>query len=456
MTLDLAAFESVLAAELGDWRQRHYRVAVSGGLDSTVLLHLAAGAKTDGLRAVHVDHGLHPDSGEWRDCASAGCAALGVPFISLAVDVDAAAGESPEAAARAARYDALAAALEPGEILLTAHHADDQAETVLLQLLRGAGPAGLAAMPASTAFAGGRLCRPLLGFERATLADYAHLHGLTWREDPSNADVRADRNYLRHRVLPRLRERWPSLAATVGRSARHSAAAADLVRQQATADLAVCLRGATLALAPLRELTRTRAREVLRHWVLARGLPPPDSRHTERLLEELTPADGAGGGRVGWPGASVRRFRDRLFLLDEETGTWLDTAPAPLSWPHPERLPLGPGLGELRAEPAAGEGCIADLWRRGPVDVRWRCGGERISPGRGRPRRRLKSLLREAGVPPWLRDRLPLIYADGELAAVGDVWLSGDWQAQPGEPGYRLHWAARPELGLDSELERED
>jgi tRNA(Ile)-lysidine synthase len=448
MTLDLAALEAALAAEFSDWRRRQYCVALSGGLDSTVLLHLAAGALPDGLRAVHVDHGLHTDSGDWRDSAAAFCAALGVPFIGLAVKVDTMPGESPEAAARGARYGALAAALEPGEVLLTAHHADDQAETVLLQLLRGAGPAGLAAMPASATFADGRLCRPLLGFERAALENYARRHGLAWREDPSNADIRADRNFLRHRVLPRLRERWPSLTATIGRSARHSAAAADLVRRQATADLGDCLHGETLALAPLRELSRVRARAVVRHWVLARGLPPPDSRHTERLLDELTPADGAGGGRVDWSGAGVRRFRDRLFLLDEEAGNWLDNSPAPLSWQRPGRLSLGPGLGELWADPAAGEGCVADLWRRGPVDVRWRCGGERISPGRGRPRRRLKSLLREAGVPPWLRDRLPLIYVGGELAAVGDLWLSGDWQARPDEPGYRLRWAARPELGL--------
>lgn len=449
MTLDLVAFESALAAEFSDWQHRRYCVALSGGMDSTVLLHLAAGAVTDRLRAIHVDHGLHPDSGDWRDGAASGCAALGVPFTSLAVEVETAAGLSPEAAARTARYDALAAALEPAEILLTAHHADDQAETVLLQLLRGAGPAGLAAMPTSTDFAGGLLCRPLLGFERVTLADYARRHGLAWRDDPSNDDVQADRNYLRHRVLPRLRERWPSLTATIGRSARHSAAAANLVRQQATVDLADCRRGATLALAPLRELSRPRAREVLRHWVRARRLPPPDSRHTERLLDELTAADGAAGGCVEWPGAGVRRFRDRLFLLDEEAGAWLDTSPAPLSWQRPGRLSLGPGLGELRADPAAGEGCVADLWRRGPVEVRWRAGGERIRPGPGRPRRRLKSLLQEAGVPPWLRDRLPLIYADGELAAVGDLWLSGDWQVQPDEPGYRLRWSERPELGLD-------
>jgi tRNA(Ile)-lysidine synthase len=447
MRLDQDVFESALAQACPEWPSRRHCVALSGGLDSMVLLDLMAAAGPAGLRARHVDHGLQAASPRWREFCARRCEALGVAFTAAEVRVPCAPGESPEAAARKARYAALRDGLQDGEVLHCAHHADDQAETVLLQLLRGGGPAGLAAMPALKPWGPGWLCRPLLAFERDALRTYARRRGLSWIEDPSNADPGPDRNYLRHQVVPVLRARWPGLAATLGRSARHSAAAAGIVEERAAEDLAGCAAGATtVALGPLRALTPERQRQALRHWIRARGLPLPDSRRLETMRRDLVEGPTGPAGQVDWDGASVRRYRERLYLLEGATIRRLSRPPPARSWPEPAPLPLGDGLGTLLAEPASGEGLAASLFADRGLEVRWRTGGERIRPAPAARRRRLKSLLREAGILPWMRNRVPLIYADGDLVAVGDLWLSGDWRAGSGEAGYRIRWAGRPPL----------
>ncbi|HRP87062.1 MAG TPA: tRNA lysidine(34) synthetase TilS, partial [Gammaproteobacteria bacterium] len=222
------------AGGAGGAASRRYCVAFSGGLDSTVLLvamaRLGARAALGGLRAIHVHHGLHADANRWAADCEVRCRELGVPLEVVAVDARAAPGESPEARARELRYQALAARLAPGEVLLTAQHADDQLETVLIQLLRGAGPAGLAAMPADTVFGVGRHQRPLLGFTRASLEAWARAEGLAgWLEDPANRAPQLSRNHLRHEVLPAVRAHWPGAAAAVSRAARHCAEAAGLL-----------------------------------------------------------------------------------------------------------------------------------------------------------------------------------------------------------------------------------
>jgi tRNA(Ile)-lysidine synthase len=294
-------------------------IAYSGGRDSSVLLHAAAGlqraGRTGPLRALHVDHGLHPDAPRWRDHCAAHCTRLGVAFDTVSVDARPASGESPEAAARTARYTALAGLLRPGEWLLTAHHRDDQAETLLLQLLRGAGIAGLAAMPARTPFAGGWLARPLLDLGRNDLAAYAARHALEWCEDPGNAAVEHDRNYLRHAVLPRLEERWPAVAQCLGRSAAHCAEAAGLLDELAAGDLAAAgvLPGtSTLPLTALRALPSARRRLLLRHWLAGLGLPLPGRRVLARVETEMLGAAPDRNPCIAWPGAELRRYRDLL------------------------------------------------------------------------------------------------------------------------------------------------
>jgi tRNA(Ile)-lysidine synthase len=295
-------------------------VAYSGGLDSTVLLDLTArlGDRLSArLAAVHIDHGLNPGSADWASHCQRRCAGLGVPLVQRQVEVRVGDGQGPEAAARAARYAALVELLGPGDLLLTAHHRDDQAETVLLALLRGAGVRGLAAMPEVDALCFGRLVRPLLTFGRAELHAYAQARGLNWLDDPSNLDLNLDRNWLRQRILPLLVEHWPAASRTLARSARHCAEAAALVDRQAAGEAArlVGQRPGTLSVRGLRGLDAPLCRAVLRSWIVSWGFAVPDTRHVARIMGEVLPARPDASPLVAWAGCEVRRYRDDLFAL---------------------------------------------------------------------------------------------------------------------------------------------
>ncbi|HET7371282.1 MAG TPA: tRNA lysidine(34) synthetase TilS, partial [Gammaproteobacteria bacterium] len=363
-------------------------VAFSGGRDSTVLLHALAAVREQlaaAPRAVHINHGLHPEAAQWsRQCENI-AAQLGVDYISRRVDVDPADPRGLEAAARAARYAALDAELRPGECLLTAHHADDQLETVLLQLLRGGGPAGIAAMPARAPFGAGWLVRPLLGFDRQALAAYADANDLDCIDDPSNTDRQRDRNYLRHGILPRLKERWPAAAVTVGRAARHAAQAQTLLTDLAALDLAQVAQtdAETLPVEGVLDLGRARAENLLRYWLTQRKLPVPDTRRLNTLLSQTTEAAGDKAPQVLWPGAEARCWRSRIYAFPPR-----EEPPAlPAQW-HGEPLNLGAAMGELRA--VAGKGKLrADVLAEG-VELHWRRGGERIRIAGQQHRRELK------------------------------------------------------------------
>ena len=291
-------------------------VAFSGGADSTALL--AALAALSGqrrrLRSIHVDHALQSSSRAWARHCRAIAATLGVPILLRRVQVECLPGQSLEAQARTARYAALAAELEAGELLLTAHHQDDQLETVLLQLLRGAGVAGLAAMPAVMPFSQGLLCRPLLEVRRAELVHWVERRGLPCIEDPANADERFDRNYLRHKVLPALEARFRGAAAAVARSARHAAEAQQLIGELAAADVARCADGATLSAAALRRLPLPRRRNALRAWIRAAGHTPPDTRRLAEIAGPLLAARPDAHPRVEWACVQVRRHAGRLLI----------------------------------------------------------------------------------------------------------------------------------------------
>jgi len=411
-------------------------VAFSGGLDSTVLLHLAAGfarENSTGLRALHVNHGMQAASDEWAKRCGDVCNGLDVPFTTIAVDVDAAGSAGPEAAARDARYAAFAAELNKDECLLLAQHQDDQLETVLLQLMRGAGVRGLAAMPAVADCGTGFLARPLLGERREVLEDYARDAGLSWIDDPSNFDTELDRNYLRHRLLPLLQERWPSAAATVSRSARWCAEADGLLTELAEKDARGFLLGNTLALESMKGQSEARRRNLLRYLIAEAGLPmPPEARLNEALRTMLTAAADT-APEVVWPGARLCRYRYRIYALPEEA------APPQGGMLKPgASLDLGSGNGVLELAGAA-DGICLKCPEEG-LGVSYRQGGERITPVGSAQSRSLKNLFQEYAVLPWMRERIPLLYAGDELVAVGDLWVAEGWQAEPGE-GCRLVWS---------------
>lgn len=423
-----------------------YWVAYSGGLDSSALLHALARGRDrlpGELRAVHVDHGLHADAGRWAAHCEGVCAGLGVPFELRVVSAAGGAGESPEAAARDARYGALAAVLGRGDALLTGHNQDDQAETVLLHLLHGSGPEGLAGMPARRPLGRGWLLRPLLAWQRVALEAFARAAALDWIDDPSNRQDRFERNFLRNAVMPLLRRRWPAVSSVIARAAGHQADASRCLDALAGADLRRA-RGetpGTLSVSALGALPEPRRRAVVRAWLRGLGLPSPAAAHLDRVLRDAVDARPDATPRVAWPGAEVRRHRDTLMARVPAP------AGAPVSgwrWSLGEALSL-PG-GVLDAQPGTGRGVSADRLGSGEVTVRLRRGGERCRlPGRGH-RQALKKLLQAARVPTWARESLPLVYVDGELAAVADLWVCDPFAAKPGEAGWVIRW--RPDRGV--------
>lgn len=430
---------------------RHLCVALSGGLDSSVLLHALASLREaacyERLRAVHVDHGLHPDSAAWSDACGRLCAALEVPLTSSRIEVALGCGRSPEAAAREARYRALADTLAPGERLCVAHHADDQVETVLLQLLRGAGPAGLSAMPAATPFSGGVLLRPLLGFRRDALATYARDHRLSWLEDPSNQDLQLRRNYLRLVILPKLYEHWPGAAGSVSRSARLCAEAQGLLADLGAADLAATGPDRSLDAAATAAFSEPRQRNLIRVWLAGRGICAPDSRRMDSIVTTVVPARTDRCPEVRWDGGAVRKYRGRLYALDAAQLAVLETAPTASRWHLPAPLELGAGLGRLEIETAPGAGLDPARLGGVPIEVRFRRGGERLRPAGAAHHRPLKKLLQEAGIPPWWRGRLPLLFAREKLIAVADLWTDHELATAPGQTGWRIRWRGRPDMG---------
>lgn len=421
---------------------RRYWLAYSGGLDSHVLLHALHGLQARqpdlSLGAVHVHHGLRTEADQWAAHCLAVCAALEIPCQVLRVQARPAAGESPEDAARRARYQALQSVMTEGDCLLTAHHQDDQAETLLLQLLRGCGVAGLAGMPASAQFGPGLLVRPLLMFSRAQLRDYAERHDLRWVEDGSNAETGYDRNFLRHEILPRLRARWPATAAALTRSAGHCAAATDLLHTLATQDLAG-LRGpvpGTLTIDRLQALDAARQDNALRAWLRELGLPTPSTAHLRQVRCALLTAAVDAMPCVRWPGAELRRYRGLLYAMTPLTA---HDAGQVLDWDLRQPLTLPGRAGHLRVALGTGHGLDAAL-RGQRISVRFRRGGEICKPvGRGH-HHDLRKLFQEAGVPPWRRERIPLLYVDGVLAVVVGFWVCEPYQAQG--PGLVVEWCA--------------
>ncbi|MGN2252733.1 tRNA lysidine(34) synthetase TilS [Frateuria sp. GZRe12] len=390
-------------------------VAFSGGPDSTALLHALAAlpqARVRGLRALHVDHGLHSQSGAWATQAAAFCASLDIDCQVRRVEVARASGEGLEAAARHARYTAFADALCSGEWLLLGHHRDDQVETVLLKLLRGAGPQGLGGMRAIRPLGRGRLWRPLLDLPREVLRAYVEARALVCVDDPSNGDTSLARNHLRHEILPRLRRHWPHAADSILHSAALCRAADESLRARWLEAFTALHDPASGSLDAQDWLALDAAlREpLLDHWLHTRGLPAPTAAQ-RRQIEHQCHARAGRQPCVRWPGAELHIWKGRL-------------------WAHAPRPSFDPRwdacwLGEPLILPDGGQLLLAPSRRLPmPLTVRLRQGGERIKPAGDRHTRELRDLFQQVALPPWQREACPLVYAGDQLVAVADLWCT--------------------------------
>lgn len=421
-------------------------VALSGGLDSVCLLHAAvAWARASGvqLSAHHVHHGLSPNADAWLAFCAKRCAEWGVPVSHTRLQLVRRGGESLEAVARDARHAALS--LLDADTVLFGHHQDDQVETFFLQLLRGAGPAGLAGMPAIQLRGAQRWVRPWLPVSRSILKNYAEHHALSWVEDESNQDTRFDRNALRQQVLPELEARFPHYRDAVIRAMQWQRDALQGLEAVAAQDIAACVEGDALDLPRWRALPESRAHQLLRSWLRQGGHPSPRSGTLLQLSRQLSTVRPDAQITVPLPGqaASVRVYRDRAWRVPD--------------WSPPEGvidvdgqtglpLPVPAWQGRLWVEPSMGVGIAARHWQRGGWSLRLRTGGERLRLA-GRPAKTLKGLWQESGLAPWLRDRWPLLYCGGQLAWVSDLGYAVELAPDEDEAGYVFRWEAVDSAG---------
>ena len=429
--------EALLAADVRDC---DVCLALSGGMDSVALLGaFQALAHKHGLvlTALHVNHGLSPNAGDWEKFCAALCARLGVALSIEKVEVARDAGLGIEAAARLARYQVFAR--QRAGFVALAHHLDDQVETFMIQLLRGAGAKGLAAMPALRApwRDGPRLLRPWLQLSRSAIEDYARSLALDWVEDESNDDHALDRNYLRHRVLPAIAERFPAYRGTIARSVRNLADAAVLADMLAQLDHGAAAAGNEgLQLAVLGALPLPRALNLLRYLFVRAGAELPRRVALEEALRQCLQARNDAQVRVDSGAFSLRRFRNRVFLVENLAlpEGWR------ARWQGESHLWLPAGYGRLMFERAQGEGLSVDKLSAGAVTVRFREGGERMALAQDRPHRHLRHLFQEFAIAPWLRERAPLLFCDERLAYVSGIGAAAEFKARPDEPSLLLKW----------------
>ena len=413
-------------------------VAYSGGVDSHVLLHLLSQTSfRPRTKAVYINHGLQTQASEWEQHCAAVCLELQIDFQSIAVNVSRQPGESLEEAARNARYFAFKQIMRSNDLLLTGHHRDDQAETFFLQLLRGSGVAGLAGMSFSNQFAEGELQRPLLGYSRSDVMDYAVTHNLLWVDDPSNQQQTFDRNYLRHTIMPLLRERWPSVDKTVARSAAHCADLLGFIDEFTDTQLPKLLsQGNCLDCRLLAEYRRDQQLLLIRSWIKINGLRPASQAATEAILEQIVLARHDAEPFIAIQDHEVRRYRNQLHCISIRYLRQSDDLPK--IW-HTHHAVIRLDNGQcLIAEPGT-QGIKAELWHDKKIEIKRRQGGEKLRLPHRQGQRELKKLYQEAGVPPWERDLRPIIYMDGQIAAIAGLWVDESVWADNG-PCIQLRW----------------
>jgi len=421
-------------------------VGLSGGIDSIVLLDVLRDlAPRLGLRldALHINHGLSPNADHWEHFCRRHCGRRRISFQAVRVEV-AGEGVNVEEEARRARYRGFAS--HGAEVMALAHNRDDQAETVLLRLLRGAGVQGLAGMPemrsmcegASAEAGGQRLIRPLLGVSRAAIRAHALRRRLTWMEDESNADPRFARNFLRAEILPVLERRFPGCTSALVRAAAHMREAGALLEAFGEADLQAVMVAGHLDVKKLAALGQPRAASVLRLALAAHGEPPPTAAATHEVLRQLLTAAVDANPEVALANVVLRRYRGRVGIAPighmADARTWQHVA---WSGEGEQRLPDG---SVLRVRETVGTGVARARLAAGSTSLRRRRGGERMRLRADGPSRTLKNLLQEGAVPPWERDAMPLLYCNEQLVWVPAVGVASEFQARPGEPALEFCW----------------
>ncbi len=415
-----AVFPTMFSADAGS--SAIWWIGFSGGLDSAVLLHALAQLHLPvQLRALHINHQISLNANAWQAQCADFCAQLAIPFHAEKVHV-VNAGKGIEDAARAVRYAVFEKNLAPNDVLFTAHHANDQAETLLLRLMRGTGPRGLASMASLRVLGAGLLVRPLLHFSRAELEAYAQTHQLVWVDDESNSDDDYDRNFLRNQVMPLLHNRWPEFKRKWQQTAELCAQQEMVMEEVAQEDLQrvtpmVARIGQSIDLSSLLKLSPARQQNLLRYWLRLLNCTAPEQSHWQQIEQQIFYGREDAQARVSWGNVALQTYQQRLYAL-------------PLHLPEIElQFEAGQGNNKPRLK--------ADL---SDLRIAYRRGGERCKPAGRAHSQTLKKLLQEYALEPWLRDKVPLVFSGESLVAVGDLWVCEGFVAQENEAGYELIW----------------
>ncbi|HQQ63774.1 MAG TPA: tRNA lysidine(34) synthetase TilS [Pseudomonadales bacterium] len=434
------ALRELLRIKLENFSEvRRFIVGYSGGADSHALLYaLSSLDLPQEILALHVNHGLSANADNWQRHCESVCAALHIPFCAERANVARNNG-GLENAARQARYDIFAHHVGSGDVLLLAHHADDQLETFFLRLLRGAGVRGLGGMPEWRAIGDGCIYRPWLECARDEIREYAHSQDLVWVEDESNVDMQFDRNYLREKVLPVLQARWPKAGSSIARSMSWCGEADAVADELAEIDYFACYPhaerlGFSLSFAYLRALSRARRRNVLRLWFTRCGIISPGHRILDAILDQVIDARIDASPLVSWADWQCRRYQGRVYVMPQ-----LVPLASERVWDCDVKEGVADeSFGALSFVSAESRGVRLD--RDKPLNIVFAREGLRCRPQGRMHSQSLKKLFQESGIPPWLRERTPLIYQGDQLLAVGDWWICADAAVAEGELGYLPQW----------------
>jgi len=423
---DLLSEFKIVLSELAP-EGANFKVALSGGLDSVVLLHLFSRLANTTLTAHHVHHGLSDNADHWVQFCSELTGSLAVPLLVSHVTLEKAGRTSLEALARDKRYGVLKEGFNEHSYLATAHHQDDQLETVLLALKRGAGLTGLQGIVAKQVLTSGFLIRPLLNFSREQLENYAQLFALNWIEDESNSDEQFDRNFIRHSITPLLKQRWPAITKTVARSASHCQTQQQLINELSESDFNACqqpLRALNITL--LTALTETRRNNVLRYWFKVNELQYPSTKQLKIIWQDLVLAQTDAMPKIVLQGIAICRYQQAIYLVDESK---LRGEPQKIVWRNEAQMIVDCGSLQIKIEADAlflNKQHSVDICFRGQLSAGLQC----QPVGRAKSRS-IKKLLHEYHVPPWLRDNIPFIFINGELSeAVGLFCCASEYSNQ--------------------------
>ncbi|MEK6685935.1 MAG: tRNA lysidine(34) synthetase TilS [Pseudomonadota bacterium] len=419
----------------------HLTIALSGGIDSVVLLHLLASLSQHmhfTLSAVHVNHGISSNATLWSQFCCNLCHTYDIPIYIAYLQIKKESGISLEANAREERYR-IFNQLQTDYVVL-AQHLDDQAETLLLQLFRGAGIKGLSAMPVvrkQFSDTAPQLLRPLLEVSRSRIEAYAHENKLNWMNDESNDSIAFNRNFLRHKILPLLKERYPNYPKTLLRTSRHLSEASSLLDELAEIDIGNCLVSGKLKVSNIRKLSFPRAKNLLRHTLLQRGANLPSTAKLDDILSQLLSAGSGSQLHINFGNTEIRCYKDALYILSRKIPS---KEPIQISWCGEAFLALKHPTGSIHFTQVRNQGISPQRMMHEPIMICLRSGGERFMPACNRPRRSLKNLLQEASIPPWERNTLPLLFCGEKLVWVPGIGIDCEFQVKSDEMGILPIW----------------